>query len=123
MKAKTSGGSGRRARYAVNDTERAAIAEESAEDAAAGVRRISATEAARNFSDLINRVGYSGERYIIERGGRAMCELSPVAESRFTGADFLALLSTLARPCDEFLSALDEILQRQAVVERSAWEA
>jgi hypothetical protein len=45
-----------------------------------------------------------------------------IAARRFTGADFLALLPTLARPSEAFLSAVDEITHRQAVVERSAWE-
>jgi antitoxin (DNA-binding transcriptional repressor) of toxin-antitoxin stability system len=40
-------------------------------------KTISATEAARQFSDLLNRVGFRGERYTIARGGRAIAHLTP----------------------------------------------
>ncbi|MBI3785487.1 MAG: type II toxin-antitoxin system Phd/YefM family antitoxin [Deltaproteobacteria bacterium] len=85
-------------------------------------RVVSATDAARNFSDLISRVCYKGETYIVERGGKAMCQLVPAEARRCTGADLLALVTTLAHPADEFLHAVDEITQHQAVVESSVWE-
>lgn len=39
---------------------------------------ISATEAARGFSDLPNRVRYQRESFIIERAGEEICRVSPV---------------------------------------------
>jgi antitoxin (DNA-binding transcriptional repressor) of toxin-antitoxin stability system len=88
----------------------------------AGKRVVSATEAARNFSDLINRVCYRGETYIVERGGTAMCELSPVAARRCTGAELLDLLATLTPPAEEYLAVVEEVTRRQATVEPSTWE-
>jgi antitoxin (DNA-binding transcriptional repressor) of toxin-antitoxin stability system len=41
-------------------------------------KKISATEAARRFSELLNRVGFRGERYTIARGGKAVATLGPV---------------------------------------------
>jgi antitoxin (DNA-binding transcriptional repressor) of toxin-antitoxin stability system len=41
-------------------------------------KTISATEAARHFSDLLNKVGFRGERYTIARGGKAIARLTPV---------------------------------------------
>jgi hypothetical protein len=40
---------------------------------------ISATEAARTFSDILNRVRYRGEAFVVERGGEPVCRISPVA--------------------------------------------
>ena len=83
---------------------------------------ISATEAARNFSDLINRVSYRGETYTVERGGRPMCQISPVESPRCTGAELLNVLSTLPRPSAEYLATVEELARGQAIVEPSAWE-
>lgn len=85
-------------------------------------RVISATAAARSFSELVSRVCYKGETYLIEKGGRPMCELSPVESSRFTGADFLALLGTLPKPGAEFLDTVEEVIRHQAKIEPSPWE-
>ena len=37
---------------------------------------ISVTEASRNFSDVINRVYYQGQTYLLTRGGVVVAELS-----------------------------------------------
>ena len=63
-----------------------------------GSRIISATEAARTFSELLDRVYYRGETFVIERGGEPVCEMSHVKPLRFTGADFLTLLHSLPKP-------------------------
>jgi len=39
---------------------------------------ITATKAARHFSDLLNRVAYRHESVEISRGGRAIARLAPV---------------------------------------------
>jgi antitoxin (DNA-binding transcriptional repressor) of toxin-antitoxin stability system len=39
---------------------------------------ISATEAARNFSELLNRIHFRGERFTIFRGGKPVATLGPV---------------------------------------------
>jgi antitoxin (DNA-binding transcriptional repressor) of toxin-antitoxin stability system len=98
------------------------VSESGGTGGAPAVRVVSATEAARSFSDLINRVCYRGETYIVERGGHPMCELSPVATRRFTGADFSAILPTLARPSEDFLKVVEEAIRRQASVDASPWE-
>jgi len=75
--------------------------------------KISATEAARNFSDLVNRVYYKGETFVIERGGEPVCEISPAAPVRFTGAEFVELLSRLPRPDREYFDAIEELNKNQ----------
>jgi antitoxin (DNA-binding transcriptional repressor) of toxin-antitoxin stability system len=115
---------GRRpARYAITPEETPRVRAAPASMSSHGRSRVvSATHAARNFSELISRVCYNGETYVVERGGKLMCELVPVEARRCTGADLLALLASLARPAEEFLDAVDAVTRRQTVVEPSAWE-
>jgi antitoxin (DNA-binding transcriptional repressor) of toxin-antitoxin stability system len=47
---------------------------------------ISATEAARSFSELINRVHDRGESFVVERGGKPICEIVPAKPPGFSGA-------------------------------------
>ena len=85
-------------------------------------RRISATEAARNFSELLNRVRYRGESFVIERGGVPVGELRPVAPPRFTGADLLALFSSLPEVDREYLDTVERAVRAQPQVPESPWE-
>jgi antitoxin (DNA-binding transcriptional repressor) of toxin-antitoxin stability system len=43
------------------------------------VRRLSATEAARQFSDLLDQVERDGETFLVERRGRAVASIAPAA--------------------------------------------
>lgn len=43
---------------------------------------ISITEAARNFSDCVNRVAYRGEHFVLVRGKKAVAELKPAVKGR-----------------------------------------
>jgi prevent-host-death family protein len=43
------------------------------------VRRVTATEAARHFSDLLDRVERDGETFVVERRGRAVASIAPAA--------------------------------------------
>ena len=43
---------------------------------------VTATEAARNFSDLLDHVEHGGERFTIVRRGRAIASLEPVDRGR-----------------------------------------
>jgi antitoxin (DNA-binding transcriptional repressor) of toxin-antitoxin stability system len=43
------------------------------------VRRVSATEAARQFSDLLDQVQRDGETFVVERRGRAVASIAPAA--------------------------------------------
>ena len=61
---------------------------------------VSATQAARTFSDLLNRVRYRGESFVIERGGEPICEMAPVKPPRFSGADLLDLLDAASSVTD-----------------------
>jgi len=83
---------------------------------------VSATEAARNFSEILNRVRYRGETFVIERGGQPICELRPAAPTLFTGADLVTLLRSLPSVDEEYLTAVEEIARRQPQLPESPWE-
>ena len=51
---------------------------------------VSATDAARNFADLLDAVEHRGERFTIVRRGKVVAQLDPVTTGR--GADVKALL-------------------------------
>ena len=45
-------------------------------------KTVTATEAARHFSELLNRIKLSGESSIIKRGGKPVASMGPVAEKK-----------------------------------------
>ena len=86
-----------------------------------GRRVISATEAARSFSELLDRVCYRGETFVIERGGEAVCEMSHVKPLRFSGTDFLTLLHSLPKPDPGYWDALENSTKQAPAVPQSPW--
>lgn len=59
------------------------------------MKTITVTEAARNFSDFINRIHYQGESALLVKGGRPMVKVTP-AHRPSTGAELAELWPTLA---------------------------
>jgi antitoxin (DNA-binding transcriptional repressor) of toxin-antitoxin stability system len=85
-------------------------------------RTISATEAARTFSDVLNRIRYQGVTFTIERGGEVIARIVPAGRVGFAGADLAALLRAAPRPDKGFADALEATLADQAPIGDSAWE-
>jgi antitoxin (DNA-binding transcriptional repressor) of toxin-antitoxin stability system len=84
--------------------------------------RISATEAVRSFSELMNRVRYRGESFLVERGGKPICEIHPAAPAKFSGAELANLLRSLPKPDAEYLSIVEELVAKQPSVTKSGWQ-
>jgi antitoxin (DNA-binding transcriptional repressor) of toxin-antitoxin stability system len=84
--------------------------------------RISATAAARSFSELMNRVRYRGESFIVERGGKPICEILPASPPKFSGAQLADLLRSLPKPDEEYLAIVEDLTTTQPLVAKSAWE-
>ncbi len=83
---------------------------------------LTATDAARNFSDLLNRVRYQREEFIIERAGEPICQITPVAaQPRISIADLIAQLSTLPRLDDDFAADVESALREQPSAEGLEW--
>ena len=72
--------------------------------------KISATEAARNLSDILNRVRYRGERFTVIRGGEEVAEIVPAKRSAgVTLLDLRRALASLPAPDDDFAADLERI--------------
>src|SRR5208282_3159090 len=82
-------------------------------------RRISATVAARSFSGLMNRVRHRGESFLVEQGGKPICEILPAGPAKFSGADLASLLRSLPKPDSQYLSIVEELIRKQCVVRES----
>jgi antitoxin (DNA-binding transcriptional repressor) of toxin-antitoxin stability system len=83
--------------------------------------KISATEAARSLSDIINRVVYRGEEFIVERGGEAVCKITPVGPRGCTFAELVEFFKSAPKLDDEYLDILEEITRNQQPVPESPW--
>jgi antitoxin (DNA-binding transcriptional repressor) of toxin-antitoxin stability system len=87
-------------------------------------KKISATEAARSFSDVVARVHYRGEEFVIEKGGEAVCKISPVGQgaAKSTIADVLSVLEQLPGVDDGYKEAVLEVARKQPKTPKSPWE-
>jgi hypothetical protein len=85
-------------------------------------KHMTATEVARNFSDVISRVLYQHESIVVERGGVAVCEIRPVyAAMGCSGADLVELLRSLPKPPDEYLDVVEQAVRDQPPAEDRRW--
>ena len=85
---------------------------------------VSATEAAKNFGALVDRVREQRHSYVIERGGVPVAQIGPVSTRRFTGRDFLELLQSTSHPDEDYLRAVEEGIaaMNQEEVPENRWE-
>ena len=74
---------------------------------------ISATDAAKTFGRLVDRVREERAIYVIERGGTPVAQIGPAPNASCTVVDFVALLR--ARP------TLDEGYLREVEAGLKAW--
>lgn len=76
---------------------------------------ISATNAARNFAELLDAVEHNGERITIVRRGRAVAHIEPVA--RGLGSDVKSLLER--HPADaQWMESLKQVRELVVTEER-----
>lgn len=77
---------------------------------------VSATDAARNFADLLDAIEHRGEQFTVVRRGKAVARLEPL--NRGVGADVKALLRR-HRPDAAWARELDEVRSLLEIEERS----
>jgi len=77
---------------------------------------VSATDAARNFADLLDAIEHRGEHFTIVRRGKAVAHLEPM--NRGLGADVKSLLLR-HRPDPDWSGDLDDVRTLLEVEERS----
>ena len=78
-------------------------------------KKITATELAKSLSDILNRVRYRRERFIVERNGEPIATIAPagLAAGDLSLGEFFDLLQRLLRPDDEFADDLAEVQASQ----------
>lgn len=77
---------------------------------------ITATDAARNFASLLDRVEHGGERFTVVRRGRVVAQLEPAVRGR--GADLKEVLRR-HRPDPAWRDDLDDVRSLLEVEDRS----
>lgn len=84
--------------------------------------RITATEAARSFSDVLNRALYRRETFEVERGGQVVALVTP-APSVGSLRDLAAELRQQGyEPVDGFGAAVEEAQRLGAEEPRNPWQ-
>lgn len=84
--------------------------------------KVSATEAVRTFSDLLNRIRYRGEEFVVERAGEPICRMTPVAPARRLSLRELAsLLRELPSTDVDYASDVRRAARKQGRLPPSPW--
>ena len=72
--------------------------------------RVSATELARRLGDILGRVRYRGESFVVERNGDQVARLSPVpGKSTATLREALASWRRAGQPDPDFAADLERV--------------
>ena len=89
-----------------------------------GIERVSATEAAKNFGRIVDRVRETRATYVVERGGTPTARIAPIERDRFTMSDFKDLVSRLPRADADYLDSVARVsaAHNKPRVRRNPWE-
>jgi antitoxin (DNA-binding transcriptional repressor) of toxin-antitoxin stability system len=84
-------------------------------------KRISATRAVRDFSEVLNTIKFKGAHYIIERGGKPVASMKPFDDKTElkTLGELKALLKNLPRleeELDAFAEDLEDVWNEQPLM-------
>jgi prevent-host-death family protein len=83
---------------------------------------VTATELSRNLSDILNRVRYRGERFVILRNGEEIAVLEPHKEaSAATMGDLVQIIEKHGPLDDEFMSDIEAARAALLPEEPPAW--
>jgi len=84
--------------------------------------KVSATEAVRTFSDLLNRIRYRGEEFVVERGGQPVCRMTPAVQpSRLSLRDLASLLREIPSADTDFASEVRRAARKQGRLPPPPW--
>lgn len=83
---------------------------------------ISATELSRRLSDILNRVRYRGERFVIQRNGENIAVIQPLRDKPgITARELIAQVGNLQFPGDGFGDDLEAVQATQPLAEMPEW--
>ena len=71
--------------------------------------RVPATEAAKAFGQLVDRVREDRATYIIERSGKPVAQITPLGQRSFTFGALKALLTALPHADADYLTSLERV--------------
>lgn len=84
--------------------------------------RVSATEAVRTFSDLLNRIRYRGEEFVVERAGEPVCRMTPAGPPKTLSLRELAsVLREIPKPDAGYARDVRRAARSQGRRPRSPW--
>jgi len=86
-------------------------------------RKVSATDAAKTFGRLVDRVRQEQATYIVERGGVPVARIGQAEARIATIGDLKTLLHGRGRPAEDYLRAVDAAVERHNTprVRRNPW--
>lgn len=83
---------------------------------------ITATELAKSLSDILNRVRYKGETFLVRRNGEAIATIAPSGpKPGVTLRDLAAALEGLTPVDEDFAKDLEAVRAMQQVPEVPPW--
>ena len=86
------------------------------------ITHLSATDAVRSFSDLLNRIRYRGEEFVVERAGEPVCRMTPAAPAKtLSFRDLAILLRDTPQPDAGYASDVRRAARGQGRPPRSPW--
>ncbi|MDE0026826.1 MAG: hypothetical protein OXP69_20640 [Spirochaetaceae bacterium] len=88
-------------------------------------QRISATEASRSFSKLLDRIELQGGRFVVHRRGNDVCVMAPPPVAPRRASECIALLRNRSGVLLDggFGGDLRDILAGEAVEEPPVWDS
>ncbi len=88
-------------------------------------RKMTVTEAARHFADLVNRTYYRGESTVLIRSGEPVAMVVPIGGARVTGRDWLSRWRSMphldVEDADDFAAGI-ESARDNLVPPKSPWD-
>ncbi|MCL4466576.1 MAG: type II toxin-antitoxin system Phd/YefM family antitoxin [Chloroflexi bacterium] len=86
--------------------------------------RVTSTELAKGLSDILNRVRYRGERFVVERNGEPVAVLTPsVPTPGITLREVVIKLGDIPLPGDGFAEDLEAVQASQPRAEVPKWRS
>ncbi|HEX5109743.1 MAG TPA: hypothetical protein VFV95_14930 [Vicinamibacterales bacterium] len=71
--------------------------------------RVAATEAAKAFGHLVDRVREERATYVIERGGKPVAQITAIEQRSFTFGALKAIVAALPRADADYLTMLERV--------------
>jgi prevent-host-death family protein len=88
--------------------------------------QITATELARSLSDVLNRVKYRGESFVVTRNGEPVATLAPASgepKETMTWREFIEFLKAHPLPDEDFVRDVMEAKSMQTPPRIPEWDS